>query len=394
MRAPTHSRFRWERLNHVRKYSTLFTQKQIVYNEFMKIALVHEMLVKLGGAERVLKHLTEMFPQSPVYTLLHNAKKTDAWFGGTVIHPSVLQKRYVWLKKPKLFLTKMSSAVEHWDFSDYDLVISSSSAFAHGIKTHGKTKHICYVHSPMRYAWDYTHEYTKHHSGFMRYSIAAMLSPIRQWDYRTAKRPDIFIANSQHVRKRIQKYWRQDASVIYPPVDVDKFTPQREHENYFLIVSALTGFKRIDLAIKTFNKIGRPLVIIGDGKERKSLQKIAKDNIKFLGYQNDNVVQSYMQNCRALIFPGEEDFGITPVEAMAAGKPVLAYGIGGVTESVQAGVSGEFFYEPTPDAMEDGLARLLANEQKYDAKKIRQIAEAFDGFQFQKKIKEVITSLS
>ncbi len=355
----------------------------------MRVALVHEMLVKLGGAERVLKKLTQMFPSAPIYTLIHDPKATREWFGDRKIQTSCLQPYFKWLPHAKYLLPWMSRAVEAWDFSDYDLVISSSSAFAHGIQTGEKTKHICYCHSPMRYAWDYTHEYTRGYSKTGQWAIAKILHPIRQWDLRSASRPEVLLTNSNHVAKRIQKYWRRSASVIYPPVNVKRFTPRASHEDFFLIVSALTPFKKIELAIHTFNKIRRRLVIVGEGTERRRLESIANDNIEFLGRKSDEAVRDYMEHCRAFIFPGEEDFGITPVEAMAAGKPVLAYGAGGVTESVQAGVSGEFFDAPTAESLQIGLARLLANEPRYDSEKIRQIAERFDEGVFEEKMREI-----
>ena len=357
----------------------------------MKIALVHEMLVKLGGAERVLKALTDLYPKAPIYTLFYDKKKADEWFGYKKIHPSNLQKWFKLGIRPKFLLSKMSKAVEKWNFSNYDVVISSSSAFIHGIKTGPNTKHICFCHSPMRYAWDYAHEYTKNYSKLTQFLIANKLNKIRQWDFLSSDRANLIIANSRHVQKRIKKYWKKDSVVVYPPVDVKRFTPQKHHEDYFLIVSALTPFKRIDLAIHTFNKIGRKLIIIGEGAQRKYLESIARKNIEFLGYKDDHVVRDYIENCRAFIFPGEEDFGITPVEAMAAGKPVLAYGVGGVLESVQAGISGEFFYELTPESLEDGLARLLANEKNYNPNTIRSIAEQFDESVFEKKIQEIIS---
>lgn len=358
----------------------------------MKIALVHEMMVKLGGAERVVRKLLDMYPKSPVYTLFQDKKATNEWFEKAKIHPSSLQRYYEMMKRPKYLLPKMAEAIEQFDFKKYDAVISSSSAFAHGIQT-GEVKHLCYCHSPMRYAWDYTHEYTKHMSPFMRFATARLLTDIRIWDYRTASRPHMIAANSEHVKKRIAKYWRRDAEVIYPPVRVKDFQPTKDHEDYFLIVSALTPFKKIDLAVRAFNKIGRKLVVIGDGAQRKALEGMAKPNIEFLGRKPDEVVREYMQNCRALIFPGEEDFGITPVEAMAAGKPVLAYGKGGVLESVQAGKSGEFFDELTEKSMLDSLTRLMVNEKHYDYKKIRKIAERFDESVFEEKIRKAVKTI-
>lgn len=358
----------------------------------MKIALVHEMLVKLGGAERVLRKLLDIYPNSPVYTLFEDKKVTHEWFKGTKIHPSHLQKYYEAVKSPKWLLPKMANAIEQFDFSKFDTVISSSSAFAHGIKT-GEVKHLCYCHSPMRYAWDFAHEYTKYMSSFMRLVTANLLTDIRVWDYQTSSRPHKIVANSSHVQKRVAKYWRRKAEVIYPPVNVTAFTPTAGHEDYFLIVSALTPFKKIDLAVSAFNKVRRKLVIIGDGAQRTVLESMAKPNIEFLGRKSDETVREYMQNCRALIFPGEEDFGITPVEAMAAGKPVLAYGVGGVLESVEAGKSGEFFSEPTEASLLEGLTRLMVNEKHYDYKQIRKIAERFDESVFEEKIKKAVKEI-
>lgn len=358
--------------------------------ENMKIALMHEMLVKLGGAERVVKTLSDLYPKAPIYTLFNNLKKTPFWFGERDIKTSQLQKKYRFLGSPKPLLPLMPRAVESLDFSGYDVVISSSSAFAHGIKTDKKTKHICYCHSPMRYTWDYTHQYAKDKSALMQWLIAKMLHPLRQWDYRVAARADVVVANSEHVKRRVEKYWRCKAQVIYPPVNVKRFKMTPHHENYFLIVSALTPFKRIDLAIQAFNKIKKKLIVIGDGAQRKYLESIAGPTVEFLGRKSDAEVKTYMEHCRAFIFPGEEDFGITPVEAMAAGKPVLAYGVGGVKESVQEGITGEFFESQTVDSLLKGLTRLLENEDNYDPKKIRKRAELFDEAVFVKKIKALV----
>ncbi len=353
----------------------------------MKVALVHEMLLKLGGAERVLKSLSEIYPQAPLFTLLRDERKAKEWFGESKISSSALQGLYRWLPSPKLLLPGMPQAIESLDFRGFDLVVSSSSAFAHGIKTEPKTKHLCYCHSPMRYAWDYTHQYAKGKSAWEQWAIAKLLHGIRQWDFRAAERADLVVANSHHVRKRVEKYWRRKAQVIYPPVNVEGFSPSKEHENYFLIVSALTPFKRIDLAVQAFSKVKKRLLIIGEGAQRKALEAIAGPSVEFLGRKSDEEVASYMERCRALIFPGEEDFGIAPVEAMAAGKPVLAYGVGGVTESVRAGTSGEFFFRQTPDSLLDGLARLLANEKHYKRQEIRKIAEQFGEERFKKEMK-------
>lgn len=356
----------------------------------MKIALAHELFIKMGGAEKVVEKLAEMYKESPIYTLLKDEKKFEPWLNGREVITSPLQKYFKKLKHPKWLLGKMPKAIESFNFSDFDIVISSSSAFAHGLKTGKKVKHICYCHSPMRYAWDYTHQYTKDMSFGMKLAVAKMLNEIRVWDFETSSRPDVMIANSKHVQKRISKYYRRASEVIYPPIQVKNFKATRNHDDYFLIVSALTPFKRIDLAIEAFNKLGRRLVIIGDGAQRTILESMAKDNIEFLGRRSDAEVVQYMQNCRAFIFPGEEDFGMTPVEAMAAGKPVLAYGVGGVLESVIEGETGEFFSEATPQSLTQGLTRLLLHEKDYDYKKIRHQAEKFDEAIFEEKMRKVV----
>lgn len=355
----------------------------------MNVALVHDYLTRLGGAERVMATLREIFPEAPIYTLLYDEAKVGAVFPRESVRGSSLENWPSFLKKrPKYLLPMLPRVVEDWDFSKFDLVISSSSAFAHGIITPSKTRHICYYHSPMRFAWDWTHEYIQEQRVGLgrRMAVAYLLKKIRMWDRVASVRPDEVIANSKNVARRIKKYYHRDSQVIYPPVDLSRFTPSRSSENYFLIISTLTPYKRIDLAIQLFNKIRRKLVIIGDGPQRKFLESISGDNIEFLGYQPDDVATKHMENCRALIFPGEEDFGITPVEAMACGKPVLAYGHGGVTETVIGGVTGEFFAEATVGSMEDGLARLMRHEDTYKKKAMTARAAEFSKEIFLEKI--------
>ena len=345
------------------------------------------MLVKLGGAERVVKILLEMFPESKVFTLFYDEKKCGAVFPKDRIQTSYLQK-YVNLGIPyQLLIKKMPLAIESFDFSEYDLVISSSSAFAHGIITNLQTKHICYCHSPMRYAWDYTNEYKQEKGGKIKqFLISKILHQIRIWDQISADRPDFYIANSLNVQKRIKKYYHLDSEIIYPPVDLDRFQVTSEHQDFYLIVSALSAFKKIDLAVEAFNQTEKKLVIIGTGQEYKNLVRTANSNIQFLGCKTDEEVVAYMQNCKALIFPGEEDFGITPVEAMACGKPVLGYGKGGLLETVIAGKTGEFFDKLSPDSLLAGLERLDQNYEQYNPQEICKQAEKFSKEKFRKEI--------
>lgn len=362
----------------------------------MKVALVHDFLLKLGGAERVLKVLSDLYPKAPIFTLLYDEKKVGDVFPAERIKTSFLQKYPYFIRKNHRLLTyKMPRAIEEMNLDDFDLVISSSSAFSHGLVTSLETKHICYCHSPMRYAWDWSNEYKKENNlkGFKGLAYAHLIKYLRQWDKIAADRPTKYIANSLNVQNRIKKYYSMDSEIIYPPVDTDRFRAKGKNSDYFLIVSTLTSYKKIDLAVQLFNKVGRRLVIIGDGTQKKYLENIAADNIDFLGFKDDNTVKEYMENCRALIFPGEEDFGITPVEAMACGKPVLAYGKGGCTETIISGKTGEFFFEPTVESMEDGLARLMYNERYYRPMTIRKHAKQFDKERFEKEIKSFLRKI-
>jgi len=359
----------------------------------MKIALVHDFLLKLGGAERVLKVLSEMFPTAPIFTLLYDEEKVGQTFPKERVRTSFLQNYPSFIRKRYRLLThKIPRAIEEMNFDGFDVVISSSGAYSHGIITPLETKHICYCHSPMRYAWDYSNEYKQENNikGLKAFVYAPLMKYLREWDMLAADRPTKYLSNSRHVQKRVSKYYKMDSDIVYPPVETEKFRAKEENSNYFLIVSTLTPYKKIDLAVQLFNKIGRKLVVIGDGPQREYLESIAGDNIDFLGFKDDETVKEYMGNCRALIFPGEEDFGITPVEAMACGKPVLAYGKGGVTESVVSGKTGEFFFEQTVESMEDGLARLMYNEKFYLPHTIRRDAQNFSREIFEKRIKQAI----
>jgi glycosyltransferase involved in cell wall biosynthesis len=362
----------------------------------MKVALVHDFLLKLGGAERVLKVFADMYPDAPIYTLLYDEKVCGSVFPAERVRTSSLQNLPKFLRRRHRWLTgRMPRAIEELDLSEFDLVLSSSAAYSHGLIVPIETQHICYCHSPMRYAWDHASEYLEENKvrGVRKVLYSWLIRSLREWDHIAADRPDKYLANSETVSRRLEKYYRVKSEVVFPPVDVDKFKVKEGHSDYFLIVSTLTPYKKIDLAVQLFNKIGRRLVIIGNGSHREYLEAIAADNIDFLGFKSDEDVREYMQNCRALIFPGEDDFGIVPVEAMACGKPVLAYGKGGALETVVAGKTGEFFYDPTVESMEDGLARLMYNEREYKPLGIRRHANQFSRDEFEEKIKKEIAKV-
>jgi len=353
----------------------------------VKIALIHDYLIAYGGAEKTLKVLTEIFPKAEVYTLFYNPDVLNKLKIGTgkKIKTSFLQKFPKFFRKHyQLLLPFMPIAAETLDFRDFDMVISSSHSFAKGIITRPKTIHICYCYSPTRYLWDQARS-----RSFLHY--------FRIWDRQAAERVDHFIAISKTIRNRIKKYYKRDSIVIYPPVEISRpkaDQPRAGKHEFYLIVSQLRKYKRIDLAIDAFNKLGLELVIVGEGPERKKLQRRAKNNIKFLGWQPDEVVKKYYKNCTAFIFPGEDDFGIAPVEAMSFGKPVLAYRKGGAFETVIEGKTGEFFDYQNSAVLADGIRRLRLNMPKYNPKNIRIQAEKFSRERFEKKFLKFIRKVA
>jgi glycosyltransferase involved in cell wall biosynthesis len=358
-----------------------------------RIAIVHEYLTRMGGAEKTAKVFADLFPAARIFTLLFDEEKCGKDFPAWRVETSRLQKFPKFLReRPKFLLSFLPSAIEQFDFSDFDIVISSSSAFAHGIIPSLKNRHICYCHSPARFLWDYSHEYLRENkiSGFKKFLLGTKLKELRIWSRLSARRVDRFLANSATVQKRIQKYFRTDSEVVHPPVEVSKIHLGTNHENYFLIVSQLAGYKKIELAISVFNKLRRRLVIVGDGPRREFLESIAGPTIEFLGWRSDAEVRELLQNCRGFIFPGEDDFGIAPVEAMAAGKPVLAFGRGGATETVLHKKTGILFSAQTPESLENGLAEFFANEKKFDSKKIRAHSKNFSRQIFEQKILRVV----
>src|SRR3989338_1687918 len=325
----------------------------------MKIALVHDWLNTLGGAERVLIELHKIFPDAPIYTLFYDKKFSTKHLPDAEIRPSYLQKIHLINKHYKYAAILMPSAVESFDLSDFDVVVSSSVFFSKGLVLRPKTRHICYCYSPTRQLWDLHHiPYSILHTP---YSLAQHL--LRLWDRQAADRVDEFVAISETVRSRIQKYYKKDAKVIYPPIpELPEGDPERPMEKeYYLIVSRLFPHKNIDLAIDAFNKLGFELVIIGDGPARRELQATAGKNVRFLGRTDDETIATYYRHAKAFIMPQEEDFGLTPIEAMQFGVPTLALQKGGALETIKEGIIGELFDDPIPEALAEGVRRLNEN---------------------------------
>lgn len=355
-----------------------------------KIAIVHDWLFTLGGAERVLIQLHAMFPEAPIYTLFARPEFTRAYLPRATIIPSALQKMPFIGRMYRMYAPLMPLQIEAFDLSHADVVISSSVAFAKGLILRPKTRHICYCYSPARMLWDRSAAYER--GGKITRHL------LRLWDSEGSERVDEFVAISQHVQKRIKKYYRKNSKIIYPPACAGRrasllnlpASDTSEIEPYYLIVSRLFPHKNLDMAIDAFNKIGDRLIIVGDGPMGASLKISAEKNIQFLGKQDDAALAGYYARCSALIMPNEEDFGLTAIEAMQFGKPVLALRRGGALETVREGVTGEFFDDAIPESIVDGLKRLKMNYRAYDPEIIKKHAEKFSLQAFQDQIMALV----
>ncbi len=359
----------------------------------MKVALVHDWLTGMRGGEKVLECLGELFPEADIFTLVLNRPNVSAALLQHRIQTSFIQHLPFAQTKYQHYLPLFPMAIEQFDLRAYDLVISTSHCVAKGVITRPETLHLCYCFTPMRYAWDQTFEYfPKEKSSFFKYQLLSyFLSYLRTWDAASSARVNYFSAISKHVATRIDKYYNQKAEVIYPPADVEFFKNEKSRgEDFYLIVSALVPYKRIDLAIKVFNTLGWPLVIIGEGVERKRLEKTAGSTVRFLGWRSNEELRDYYSKCKALVFPGEEDFGIVPVEAQAMGKPVVAYAKGGCLETVIPGESGLFFNELSETSLVEALKTLASI--KFDPEKIRRNAQRFNRENFKHNFLEFINT--
>jgi glycosyltransferase involved in cell wall biosynthesis len=325
----------------------------------IRVALVHDWLTGQRGGEKVLEVLAEIFPDAPIYTLFHFPGSQSPALEGRKIHTSFLQRLPFLKKKYRLYLPLFPLAIELFDLTGYDLVVSSSHCVAKGVIPGPDSLHLSYVHSPVRYAWNQYPAYFSpgDMSFFSRLAVPRVIHRLRIWDVASSVRVDRFIANSANVARRIMRYYRRDADVIHPPADTDFFTlPEAAAErSYFLIVSALVPYKKIGLAVETFNRSGEPLKIVGTGPDLRKLAKRARPNIEFLGQVPAARLRDLYRGALALLMPGEEDFGIAAVEAQACGAPVVAYGRGGVLESVIPGQSGVFFSDPSPTGLQGAL---------------------------------------
>lgn len=375
----------------------------------LKVALVHYWLIAHRGGERVIEALGEVFPQADIFTLVYDPERTSPGIRRHRIQTSFIQKLPFARGHHRAFLPLYPLALESLDLRGYDLVISSESGPAKGVLTDPETCHICYCHTPMRYLWNLYHDYRAKAGPLTRLAMPFFAHYLRQWDVASAGRVDYFVANSKNTARRIRKYFGRESKVIYPPVDTERFipnpsapikagsTPARDGDRYYLAVSEMVPYKRIDLAVEAFNRLGRRLIVVGDGPELRRWRRQAGPGVEFRGRVEDEELARLYAGCRALVFPAEEDFGIAPLEAQASGRPVIAYGKGGALETVigchgDAGpdpsqCTGLFFAPQTADALSEAIRRFEAIEDRFDPAFLRRHAEAFSAPRFRREMK-------
>lgn len=356
----------------------------------MKIALVHDYLSQDGGAERVLKAFHDIWPEAPIFVLFHERGKVQG-FEQAKIKQSFIGKIPLAKKRYQWFLPWMPLATERHNLHDFDVVLSSTSAFAKGVLTRPDTMHICYCHTPTRYLWTETHEYIAElkYNRAVKALLPRLIHRLRMWDKMSTDRVDHFLTNSNTVRQRIEKYYRRKSDILFPGVELDQFHIGNPMGDYFLAGGRIAAYKRFDLLIQAFNRLQYPLKIFGTGPRWwNNIQKTAKPNIEFLGRISEQEKITLMSRAKAFVHPQVEDLGITPIEAMASGCPVIAYGVGGVTETVIPGKTGVFFYEQTWEALVDTL--LGFDARAWDREAIREHAMKFSAAEFKLRVKRYV----
>jgi glycosyltransferase involved in cell wall biosynthesis len=360
----------------------------------MKVALIHDHLAQMGGAEKVLQIFHEMFPNAPIYTLMKNEENVKKNFPNAKIETSIIQKLPWGITHYRWYMPFMPMAVEFYDLTDFDLVLSSTSSFAKGAITTSDTLHVCYCHTPTRYLWSDTHQYIKElsYNKYFKKIISLVLNYIRMWDRLAADRVDSFIANSKTVKKRIKKYYKAESEIIYPNIEEEKFHISNKVGDYYLAGCRLVPYKRIDIIVKAFKELNLKLKIFGDGVDMERLKEMAGDSkdIEFLGRVSDNERSELFSKCKAYINPQTEDFGITIVEAMASGRPVIAVRRGGATETIIEGETGEFFEFESSEAIVGAVKNFETQNKNWDSEEIRKHALKFSTNRFKTEMTDFI----
>ena len=357
----------------------------------MKIAIVHDYLNQYGDAERCIEAIHKIFPEAPIYTSIYLPDQMPESFLKMDIRVSFMQK-FPFLKKHfKKYLMFFPLAMKSFNLKIYDIILSSNSAFSKGVDKGLHAIHVCYCYSPMRFAWNYVKYIENENIGpVIRMVLPFFIKLLKRWDINNNKNVDYFIAISSFTKERIKKYYLRDSELIYPPVNVINYSISNKVGEYFLLVARLNPYKRIEIVIDVFNRLKLPLRIIGDGPFRNKLNKISGSTIKFLGKVNEETLAISYSNCRAIIFTGEEDFGIVPLEAQASGRPVIAYAAGGALATIVNGVTGVFFSEQTSSSLVDAVNKFIENESSFNSEIIRNNAMRFDKEIFKAKIKDFI----
>ncbi len=356
----------------------------------MKIAIVHDYLNQYGGAERCLEVFHKLFPEAPIFTLIYDANILPQYKNWD-IRTSFIQRLPFAKQSYRNFMLFFPRAMKSFKLDEFDLVISVTHAWGKGIRTNDKTYHICFCLTPVRYFWDLYQDYRRFYyiNPIIRALLPLFVKPIRKWDVGTSKNVDYFISISRTVADRIKKFYNRESTLIYPPIDTSFFSPANaKSANFYLTVSRLKEYKRVEIIVKAFNQLNLPLKIIGIGSLLKKLKQIAAPNIDFLGAVSDKELLSYYQNCRAFVFAGKEDFGLVSLEAQACGKPIIAFGQGGLSETVVEGQTGTLFYKQTPQALIEAVERF--EKMDFDPEQIRNNVLKFDRTIFEKKITSFI----
>jgi glycosyltransferase involved in cell wall biosynthesis len=354
----------------------------------LKIAIVHYYLISVRGGERCYHTLAQTFPQADLYSVVFDPTSQPEWLSRRNMTTSFLQKVPGSRKYFRQFFMFYPHAVEQFDLNAYDLVISSSAGFTHGVITPPETLHICYCYNPFRYAWNWYHDFLAGSNKLMRPLLALLLNQVRTWDIGAAQRPDHFVSISTVTQHRVAKYYRRESEIIYPPVELSRFSISETQDDYYLAFSELVPYKKMDVVVEAFNHLGKPLVVVGDGPQRDLLRKIAKPNISFRGRVSDAELPGLYNRARALIFMPKEDFGIIPLEAMASGRPVIAFGAGGALETVVNGRTGLFFQEQSAQSLMDAVSTF--ETMHFEPTEIRRHAQMFDVPTYQHNIRAFV----
>ncbi len=358
-----------------------------------RIALVHDWLVGMRGGEKVFEVLCELFPDADVFTIAYEPSRVSETIRRMRVHAPTLTAKCKFLRRHyRWLLPIMPSLIEEFDLKDYDLIISTSHCVAKGVKVPEKVPHLCYCFTPMRYIWDKYNDYFGSHKRLAAWVMPFFVESLREWDVKTSASVRQFITSSEYVRDRIRRYYMREAIILPPPVDCARFALPRKAEDYYLLVGALEPYKRVDVAVRAFNELGLPLKIVGTGSEARSLAKLAGPNVEFVGWVDDDKLPEYYAGARAFVFPSDEDFGIVPLEAAAAGCPVIAYRHGGALETVKEGKTGVFFDEQTPESL--AAAVRTFEPEKFDESVMRNHAALYNYSVFRKKISDLIDALS